>query len=198
MTHEACIAPLPLEELIAYQAGELDEATVSRLEEHFFGCAFCTRRIEEVVKLGAAIAEVMRRGLVSSSVTADLLERGVQRGLAVRSYALAAGEVVACTIAPHDDFVAIRLAIKVADDEDVDLDVNWTALASGETQDRSLRAVALDRKAQEIVLLFSGDMVRSVPRSRWTMQAVAHSAGGVRRVGPYTLEHTPWDQLAHA
>jgi hypothetical protein len=39
---------------------------------------------------------------------------------------------------------------------------------------------------------------RSLPRSEWTLQLRAHGPRGERRIGPYTMLHTPWQELGGA
>lgn len=191
-----CADPIALEELVAYHLGELEAAREAEVEEHYFGCDACAARLEAIVQLGAGVAEVVRRGAISASVTSDLVERGIEEGLQIRSYRVAPGERVACTAAPDDDFVAIRLGLDEAGAADsIDVDVEWTSLDVGTTEDRHIPEVTLDPDAKEIVLLFSGPEVRTYPRSRWRMEAVLRAPGSERRVGPYTLEHTPWEQL---
>jgi hypothetical protein len=68
-------------------------------------------------------------------------------------------------------------------------------LESGETERQSIEDVPLDRRHGEVVTIDSGDFVRSLPKSRWTVEARVHGPGGERRVGPYRLDHTPWEQL---
>lgn len=190
-----CAEPLSLGELLAYYLGELDDERQSGVEKHYFGCEACSRRLEAVARLALGVTAVVREGKVSSSVTSELVRRGVERGLRVRSYQLQAGEQVACTAAPSDDFVAIRLGLDADPASSVDVEVEWVALDTREVESRRVSDVCYDRQAGEIVLLFAGDQVRQFPKSRWTMDAVVRSPSGSRRVGPYTLNHTPWEQL---
>ena len=48
--------------------------------------------------------------------------------------------------------------------------------------------------AGQLVLLMPGDVVRAYPRSCWTMQARGHRGGDAVALGPYALDHTPWEQ----
>ncbi len=194
----ACVAgtPLPLEELIAYHLGELDGEPAEAVEEHYFACGACARRLEAVGRLAAGIVEVVRRGEVTASVTSTLLARGVERGLRVRRYRVSPGEAVSCTAAPDDDFVAIVLGLGLREADAIDVAVSWVALDTGATEERAIEEVSVERDVGEVVLLFSGARIREAPRSRWEMYAVVHAAGQERRVGPYVLNHTPWEELA--
>ena len=42
-----CKNPIGFETLIAYWLGEVPEKSEAKLDEHLFGCAHCTRRLEE-------------------------------------------------------------------------------------------------------------------------------------------------------
>lgn len=192
---ENCAEPLGLEVLLAYRLGELEPAHSERVEEHYFSCAACSARLEALERLGQGVIEAVRSGLVSAAVTSRLLERGIREGLKVRSYRLRPGEQVACTAAPDDDFLALHLAVNVGPEAAVDVAVEWTELESGVANSRYLADVAVDRVANEVVLLSAGRQIREVPKSRWHMQAIVRGASGEQRFGPYTLNHTPWEQL---
>lgn len=190
-----CIAPIPLAELIAYDRGELDEAREADIEAHYFDCAACTLRLQSIADLAAGIVDLVRHAMVSASVTADFVARSVDAGLRIRTYRLGPGEQRACTAAPDDDFVAIRLGLELETATNVDIAVEWTAVETGATDTRSYDEVTHDRGTNEVILLFAAAQVREFPRSQWRMSAVIHEADGERRVGPYTLNHTPWEQL---
>lgn len=193
-----CAALLPLDDLIDYHLGALGPDREAAVEDHYFACAACTARLEIVVQLGTGIVEAVRAGRIFASVTHALLARGASRGLKVRSYRVGAGEQVACTADPTDDFVAIRLGLDVERAEHIDIEVEWTAIESGATGERMLADVALDRTAREVVLLFPGDEIRGFPRSEWRMQAVLRDPAGETRRGPFVLQHTPWAELQPA
>jgi anti-sigma factor RsiW len=193
-----CRTPLALAELVAYERGELAVVDAERVEAHYFACAGCTRRLETVAALGAAIAGLFRAGRVSASVTAELLARATAGGLAVRSYRLAPGQIVACTAGPTDDFIAMRFGLTDLADgeaESVDLLAEILDVASGERRTQLTENVPVDHAEREIVYAWSAALVRTLPRTRWTMQARIRGPHGERTLGPYTLDHTPWDQL---
>jgi hypothetical protein len=194
----SCASPLPLDRLIAYQLGELPEDEAATVEQHYFACGRCAERLAAVVRLQQGIVALVREGRITSSVTAALVDRVTVEGLQVRSYHLAPGQQVACTAAPLDDFVVVRLALPREPSQSIDridLATEVTLLPSGETRQQMAEDVAIDRSSGEIVLAFSGDLVRSFPRTRWTMTARLHGAASQRSLGPYTLDHTPWEQL---
>jgi hypothetical protein len=191
-----CPSRVAVEELIAWERGELDPATEERIEEHVFACAACTRELEALHDLAAGIGGVVAAGGVPAAVTGDLIERAEERGLRLRSYRLAPGESVACTAAPEDHFVVLRLGVDVEEDESVDVIADFTDLETGTRETHVNEDVVVDRRLQEVVYLQPGAFVRSLPRSRWLVTARARGPEGERRLGPYTFDHTPWEQLA--
>jgi len=190
-----CNAPIELDDLLAYRFGELDPAQSERVEQHYFSCDACSRRLEALERLGQWLTQAVRDGIISATVTPALLERVRRDGLRVRSYRVGAGEQVACTCAPTDDFVALHLILDVAASAAVDVAVAWTDLERGLDESRTVQDVARDPSSREVVLLFAARQIREFPRSHWRMQAIVRDTSGERRIGPYTLNHTPWDQL---
>ncbi len=192
MTHPCEVS---FEELLAYRFGELSPAAEDRLEEHLFTCARCAARAEAIATLGAGIHALFRRGEISSSASASLIERAEKLGLTLRSYTIEAGASVACTAAPDDDLIVVRLRLSAPGAESVDIETAVTFPDSGTRDASVLTDVALDRQHGELVYAFSGNYVRSLPRSSWVMQARVRTATGEYRVGPYTMNHTPWGEL---
>jgi hypothetical protein len=187
---------IPTADLIAYERDELDPDAAESIEEHFFACASCTERLESIARIATGVVDLVRRGAVSGAVTRAMLARGAEAGLRIRTYEVAPGEQVACTAAPSDDFVSIQLAVDAADDEQIDLVLETTAVSSGEKQVRRVEDVPFDRREKHLVLLNAGDEVRAYPRSRWRIEAVARGPRGVRLLGVYGLDHSPWEERA--
>jgi hypothetical protein len=197
-----CEQLLSVEQLIAYDLGELSAQAVEQVELHYFSCAECSERLSGLLDLRDAIRTVTHRGGVTVSVPARFVDSARARGLKVRRYELGPEQQVACTIAPEDDFVAICLKLGEADVAKVDVAVEWTTLDTQAREQSLVENVLFDRAAGQIVLLFSGAQVRSFPKSQWRMEArlsaPAETAAPVRSIGPYTLNHTPWEQLHSA
>jgi len=195
MTAPDCGRTPPLAELLEYLLGELPEQREDAFERHFFECEHCVRRLEAVERLAAAVADLVRAGRLSASVTREVVERAVGDGLKLREYALRPGTSVDCTAGPEDDFVVVRLAGPFGDGSDVSLEVHTEDLRGGSSSAPRRMEVSVDRAADEIVLLFAGDVVRSYPRSRWTLNVDAGTPADPRRLGPYVMNHTPWGEL---
>lgn len=195
MSRHACADPVPLAELIAYERGELSGAAQDQVEEHMFVCAACAERLASVEAIARGIAALVASGAVSTGATAAAVRAAADRGVEVRSYRLAPGDVVPCTCAPSDAYVAVRFDVDLAPGEHADLEVATTILASGDVIDRRQEDVAVDYDAGAITLLYAGDTIRAAPRSRWEMHVRVRGDAGERVLGPYTLDHTPWEQL---
>jgi hypothetical protein len=194
VTAPACLAPLPLEELVAYERGDAAEAE-ERVEEHWFACARCAAALEAVAALGSEIAALVRSGGATASVPASLVARAEREGVRVRTYRLAPGEVVPCSAAPEDDYVAIRLAGEYGRAERVDVSLEATALAGGERQAQRLEDVPVDRSAGELVLLYPAAFIRGLPRSRVRYEVRGVGAGAASHLlGTYHLDHSPWEE----
>lgn len=192
MSEDVC--PLPLESLIAYAVGELPDGDAGSCEEHLFACQRCARRLDTMMRLGNGIADGVRDGRVSAAVTGTLVAQATRHGAHVREYRLQPGETIACTAGPDDSFVAIRLAAPAAGAE-VTLDVEFHDLTTGARLARRIDGVPVDARTAEVVLLFPGEVVRGYPRSRWTLVGGCIRDGQTVQLGPYVLDHTPWEQL---
>ncbi len=84
MTRARCATPLEFETLVAYWLGELPEPAATVVEEHFFGCASCTRRLGELAALGSGIRAAVRHGAVRAVITRPFLEQMKRQGQSVR------------------------------------------------------------------------------------------------------------------
>lgn len=193
-----CNSPLSLETLLAYQQRELPSQQRAAVEEHYFSCAHCAGHLEALYRLQDGVIQVVRGGLTTASVSAQFVAEAAASGLALRQYHLQPGEQVACTVAPADAFVAIFMSVDIESSDSVDVKVEWTALETNRVEGHSIPDVAFDQSSRSIILLFSGDQVREFPKSQWRMEAIVHQGSEARNFGPYTLNHTPWDQLDDA
>jgi hypothetical protein len=191
----ACTSPLPIDQLVDYELGELPAAAEEAFEAHLFECDACARRLDAVVSLGQRIRRLGQEGQATVAVSEDVLARAAAAGARVRQYRLEPGASVACTAGPDDTYVAIRLAVPLDDVLGVDLEVAFHDLDTGERHSRRVEDVPVDAGAHEVVLLFPGDVVRAYPRSRWTIEARARRRDAGVSLGPYVLDHTPWERL---
>jgi hypothetical protein len=107
--------------LVDYWFGDLEPAREEAFDEHLFGCERCTKRLEELVQLGAGIRAAFRGGGVRAVIPHALLDAMRQERLRLREYRLAPGSSVNCTIAAEDDFVVATLQAPLAGVQRVDL-----------------------------------------------------------------------------
>ena len=89
MTRAQCSNPP--QELLEYWLGELDEARELTVEEHLFACAACSKKLEGIASLGAAIRAELLRGAFSFVTSAPFIRRIKEAGWQVREYELPAG-----------------------------------------------------------------------------------------------------------
>jgi hypothetical protein len=192
-----CTDPLELRDLIAYERGELTGEAADHLEAHYFDCAPCTRALEGILRLGSAIADLVTTGLASAAVSPAFLERIEAAGFTLRTYRLAPGDLVPCTAAPEDDFIVLRLGLgPLGPAATVDLTATALDRRTGTSESFQRSDVVVDHAGGELIYLHSGDEIRALPATRWTLEAHVSEAGSTRRLGPFTLEHTPWELLA--
>ena len=190
MTGARCAKPIELEALVAYWLGELPAAAEEQVEEHLFGCAYCTRRQEAFAALAMGIRAVVRRGAVQAIITPSFLEQMKRQGMRIREYRVAAGERVACTICADDDAVVGRMRVPLAGVTRVDalqsLDVREGPLQQWRVQD-----VPFEPDADEVLYLPSAVELKKLPAHTFRVQLVAVDESGERSLGEYTFAHTP-------
>jgi anti-sigma factor RsiW len=120
MINVRCPKPTEFEELVAYWLGELPAAAEAAVEEHYFGCAHCAQRLQELSNVAAGIRAAVRHGAVRAVITHSFLESMKREGMRIREYRLAPGETVACTIRMDDDAVVGRMQARLAGVKRVD------------------------------------------------------------------------------
>jgi anti-sigma factor RsiW len=176
--------------LVDYLLGELPAGEAERLEGHFFECAACAAKIESIERIGTTIADVTRHASVGANVNGAFVDRAARDGLTLREYRIPAGETVACAAGP-EDLVVIRLAANFGGATDLSLDVTFHDLENDETSPAVTRQIVADRDLSEVVLVFPGELVRTYPRSRWTLRVGGELPSGRAEFGPFIMDHTP-------
>ncbi len=190
MTDTHCATPIEVERLVAWWLGELPAAADAPIEEHLFGCAYCTRRLEELAALASGIRAAVRGGAVHAVISQPFLEYMKRQGMRIREYRVAPGERVACTIGANDDAVVSRLQVALAGVTRVDA-VQSIDLGDGRLQQWRLEDVPFDPKADEMLSLPSATALRKLPAHTFRVQLVAVDEAGERSLGEYTFAHTP-------
>jgi hypothetical protein len=176
--------------LVDYLLGELTAEEETSLEEHFFECDTCASRLRSIESIGLSVADAVLHAAVGANVNGAFVDRVVRDGLTVREYRIPAGETVACSAGP-EDLVVVRLAADFGDAENLQLQVTLHDLERDETSPVPARRIEADRDLGEVVLVFPGEVVRTYPRSRWTLSVSADAPSGSTRFGPFVMDHTP-------
>jgi anti-sigma factor RsiW len=190
MTGPPCAKPIEIGPLVAYWLGELPAVADAPIEEHLFGCAHCTRRLEELAALAFGIRAVVRRGALQAVITQPFLEQMKRQGMRIREYRLAPGERVACTIGADDDAVVGRMRVPLAGVKRVDA-LQSLDLGDRRVQQWRVEDVPFDPDAGEVLSLPSAAELKKLPAHMLRVQLVAVDESGERSLGEYTFAHTP-------
>lgn len=193
MSSGKCADSIELSKLIEYVSRELGTDEEAAFEEHFFTCPDCTARLTMLADLGDGIAALAGSGSLFASVTQTVLDRATASGLKLRSYRLEPDESVACTIAPDDDANVIRLVADFAGVDQVDLDV-FSVEGEQATPTEHLEDLAVDQDSNELVLVYPGAAIRALPQCTFRLELTGRGEGQQRRLGTYTLNHSPWPE----
>jgi anti-sigma factor RsiW len=167
--------------LIDYWFGELPPDRESAFEEHLFGCAECTAKLEELAALGESVRAAWRSGAVRAVIPGTLLDAMKKAGLRLREYRVAPGESVNCTIAEDDDFVISRFAAPLAGVRRVDL-----VTSVGHFED-----VPFDAATGEVLSCPAPAQLKRAGAFTYRARLVAVEDAGERVLGEYTFVHTP-------
>jgi hypothetical protein len=188
MSTASCRSPLEWHALLAYRLGELDPDSEARIEEHYLGCARCSRRLELLTALAREVRALARSSGVSAVINPQFVRRLSERGLRVREYRVPRNGSVNCTVAPADDFVVARLEAPLGGVTRLDLiDVDPDGGTAMRHED--IPFVADD---DGVVISPSIDVLRSLPATTLRMRLLAVDASGERTLGEYTFNHTPF------
>lgn len=180
-----CAAPVSFEALVDYWLGECTPEREASVEEHFFGCAYCTQRMEGLAALAAGIRGAFRAGSVRAVISRALLETMKKKGLRVREYRVSPGASVQCSIGAADDFVVSRLEASLAGVHRLDLvDVE----SGGEAQNR-YEDIPFDPAAGEVLVCPAAAALRKMPSHTRRMRLLAVDPAGERVLGDYTFIH---------
>jgi len=167
--------------LVDYWFGELPPGEEEAFEDHLFGCAECTAKLEELAALGAAVRAAWKAGAVRAVISHALYEAMKKEGLRLREYNMVPGGSVDCTIAAADDFVVSHLAAPLSGVQRVDL----------VTDVERFEDVPFDAAAGEVLMIPAPAVLKRSGAFTLHVQLVAVEQAGERVLGDYTFEHTP-------
>jgi hypothetical protein len=181
-----CNNPIDFETLVAYWLSEVPATRDEVLEEHFFGCAHCTGRLEELVALASGVRAAVKDGNVTLVVSEPFVEAMKQAGLRLREYRLEPGGSVNCTIRTDDDAVISRLRAPLAGVKRLDV----VRMREGVSETR-VADVPFDAQSGEVLIIPSAAWLKSMPAFTMRMRLMAVDEGGEKQIGDYTFNHSP-------
>ena len=180
-----CIAPIPFAALVDYWFGELPQNEEERIEEHLLGCALCSERLGDLVRLGAGISAACRSGEVPAVISPFFLQEMKQEGMRVREYCVAPGGSVNCTISAADDAVVSRLQATLEDATRVDL------VHVYEQRESRLPDIPFEPAAGEVLFCPSAANLKKTPAHTATIRLLAVDEAGEHPIAEYTFVHMP-------
>lgn len=189
-TDPPCTAPIPFDALIAYSLGELAADAEAPVETHLFGCAHCTRRLEELAALADGVRTAVAGGRVGLVVSRPFVDAMRRSGLRVREYDLGPTGSVNCTIHADDDAVVSRLTAPLAGVKRVDA-VQYVQV--GETRGPEVRQedIPFDPDTGELFFMPPADWLKTMPAMTLRQRLFAVDDAGERLIGEYAFFHTP-------
>jgi hypothetical protein len=190
----SCEAPIPFEVLIAYHSRELPEAERERVEEHYFGCDYCSERLEVLSRLADAVRDLVHGGQLFACSTLAMVQQARARGIVVREYRTDPGEHVNCTAGPEDDLLVTRYG-GLLGITSVDVHFRGQILGTDQFIQMEHMDAPVDQQTGDLVLIAPGALNRSMPPLEIEVRLTVHAASGSHDVGPYYYHHRPWDML---
>lgn len=187
MTIPSCKSPLEWRTLLAYWLGELDSESEASTEEHYLGCAMCSRRLEQLIALVQGVRAVTRQSGVDVVIDDEFVRRLSADGLHVREYQVPRNGSVNCTVTPEDDFVVARLEAPLDEVQRIDM-VHMVGDGASE-----MRQEDVPFSAESGCVVFSTriESLRALPAVTLRVRLLAVDDSGERTLGEYTFNHTP-------
>lgn len=187
MTSPDCQSPLGWDTLLTYWLGELDPDRAEQIEEHYLGCAQCSRRLEQMTILTSGIRALARTSGVDMVINDEFVRRLMQDGLRVREYRVPRNGSVNCSVNPEDDFIIGRLETPLTGVRRIDMLI-LDSEGKTETRQQDIPFVA---ESGGVVLAPSIQRLRAMPAFILRVRLIAVDKQGERRLGDYTFKHTP-------
>lgn len=187
MTLPTCQSPLTWETLLAYWLGELGADAAAQTEEHYLGCAQCSRRLEQLVALAGGVQALARDSGVNMVVEDEFVRRLREEGRNVREYRLSLNGSVNCTVTPDNEFVVSRLDAPLAGVQRVDMLLQYDFMDAEQRQED----VPFVTESGAVVFCPPIEMIRALPASTLKIRLLAVDDKGDHTLGVYTFNHTP-------
>jgi hypothetical protein len=185
-----CSHPLELDALLAYWLGEATTAEAERVEEHVFGCADCTRRLEWLAALADGVRAAVAAGRVGMIASPRFAAAMKEAGLRVREYRLNPGDTVSCTLGAADHAVVAHVRAPLAGVRRLDA-VLRLEVGGVEHPELRIADVPFDEAASELLFVPRAAPLRTMPAHTLRVRLVAVGEAGDAALGDYTFAHTP-------
>lgn len=174
---------IAFERLAMLALGELQGAEALAVEDHVLGCDACATVLERLLDLGEHVAAAIRDGGALMLAGRGLVERLARDRMVTRTYRIARGGQVACTVDAEDVYTAVHLALDTHGLRQIDL-VYESPSAGFRIAD-----VPFDPAGDEVVFVQPGEYLRTLSTERKTLRLVAVEDTGDRVLGEYVLNH---------
>jgi hypothetical protein len=185
-----CKEPINFEYLVAYWLGELPAGDEQKIEEHLFGCAHCTRRLEWLAALSEGVRAAVRAGALGIVVSAPFVEAMKRSGMRLREYRLHPGGRVDCTIRADEDAAVSHLHASLGGVRRLDV-LQRIDVGGVEQPEVRLEDVPFDPRSGEMIFIPQPAALKKMPAHRFRVRLVSVGEAGEVPVGEYTFEHSP-------
>lgn len=182
-----CATPIDAGVLADYWIDELSASDQELVEEHLFRCDACGERLRELAAMVDGIGEMARRGTLSMVLNDAIVQRALREGVQIRSYSVAAGASVECSVRAEDQLLISYLAADLSGAARVDL--VW--FDEQGTERFRLPDIPFKPEATQVIYQECIDRAKAMPSSNLVARLVAaEPGGGDRVVGEYRFQHS--------
>ncbi len=181
-----CANPIAFENLVAYWLGELPQAREAALDQHLFGCAHCSQKLEGLAALASGVRAAVQQGRLSLVVCEPFVQAMREAGLRLREYEVEPGGSVNCTIRADDATVVSHLRAPLSAVKRLDV----VQMRGGEPEER-LVDVPFDAQTGEVLVIPSAAWLKTMPAFTMRMRLIAVGEAGESEIGEYTFLHSP-------
>lgn len=188
MTTPSCQTPLDWDTLLAYWLGELDPDSEARTEEHYLGCAECSRRLQWLTTLAQEVRALTQKSGVNMFLNEQFVHKLTENGLHVRKYHVPCNGSVNCTVTPEDDLVVAYLEAPLAEVRRLDM---VYLDSEGNPQER-YEDIPFTADSDEVVFSTRIEALRALPTTTLHVRLLAVDNNGERTLGDYTFNHTAY------
>lgn len=182
-----CQSPLPWDTLLDYWCGDLDTGSEEQIEEHYLGCAHCSRRLEQLKDLAQGVRSLARSSGATMIVNEAFVRRLARDGRHLREYRVPLNGSVNCTVTADDDFLVSYLEAPLAGVQRIDmltLDNDGRILLRQDD-------IPFDADSGSVIFLPGIEAIRALPKTTMHLRLLAVDELGDHVLGDYRFHHTP-------